>query len=130
MDLSVVDRFLDLWDKMAYCYEWNPPKTASSRRLYEKTHSSTLSTIIGGKSYVGTIETDCSAKHIYCRKKLYVNGEPERITALKKARNSIRKYAETCPEEELPLLMNSKFNEQVKERLKSAHIWTEKELLC
>ena len=80
---EIVD-FIELWEKMSNAYFWSPPTSAASRRNYEKSNSLELNIIINNKTYQGTINVACSCRNIYVSRRLFVDGEKKRITALKK----------------------------------------------
>jgi len=122
IDLVEVDRFLDLWDKMTKSYFWKPPSGASDRRQYEDRHSMDINFNLGGIEYKGTIETRCSCSKIYCFKELFLDGKKKRITSIKSVVDILKNYGKTCPKEELPLLIGTKYESDVKKRLKSLQI--------
>lgn len=77
--------FLGHWERLAGTYFWTPPRNASGRRAEERRNSYDLDVTILGVRYTGSIRMRCSCHNVYVTRELLVDGEPRRITALKKA---------------------------------------------
>lgn len=80
---SEINSFVQQWEKLAGAYFWTPPSSASARRSYEKYQSRDISITIDSTVIEGSISVSCSCRNVYVTRKLVVNGEQKRITALK-----------------------------------------------
>ena len=64
-----------LHEKMRHSYFWSPPSVAAARRAYEEKHTRYHSFEYDGMNVFVEQKTNCSAKRIYYKMKIYINNE-------------------------------------------------------
>lgn len=116
VDSKRLTEFIDLWKKMGSTYHWKAPKDKNSRAFQEQKYSDIFKIELEGKTIIATVETRVTS-FFSSKREIYVNGEKKQITVLNKLLKEVEQYPHSCPFKEVPLLINTKFEETARERL-------------
>ena len=82
--IGTIRRILEIHDKMRGSFHWRPPCNARQRRIMEEENSNQVKLRHKGVVYEVEQDTTCSAKYVYYRCRILVDGVKKDIRALKK----------------------------------------------
>jgi len=77
---SAIRSYIDFCEKFKNAYFFTPPSNASSRRSYENKNSFSYK----GDGIELDFDISCSARNVYVKKHVYINGDKKTAAALKK----------------------------------------------
>lgn len=82
--VAKIREIIEIHNTMRSSFKWRPPGVARQRRYMEEQHSNQLEMKHKGSTYEISQETTCSAKNVYYRLGVFVDGKKKDVRALKK----------------------------------------------